>query len=141
MRTSTQILPGIKAVGWVDCRHLPKHVDLAAICGMTVTVLTDIHPISFFDEPTCECVTTKEGGGYQDTVTLKFLAASGLPDFGFIGFVVTDVNDRSFLIGSLESPRLIVECEKRSGVPSGDAAGYAYEIKHVSIKSMVPCII
>ena len=55
--------------------------------------------------------------------------------------VVTDVNGNSFLIGSLEAPRPTVECELRTGVPSGDPAGYAYEIKHVSIKSMVPCII
>ena len=112
MKTSTQILPGIKAVGWVDCRHLPKRVDLSAICGMQVVILTDIHPIQFFDEPTCECKTKKDGAGY-----------------------------RSFLIGSLEAPRPAVECEQRSGVPSGDAAGYSYEIKHVAIKSMVPCVI
>ena len=93
MRTTTQILPGIKAIGWVDCRHLPRRVDLSAICGMTVAVLTDIHPIPFY------------------------------------------------LIGSLEAPQPQVECNQQTGIPSGDAAGYAYEIKHVSIKSMVPCVI
>lgn len=62
MKTSTQILPGIKALGWLDCRALPKRVDLSAICGMPVAILTDIHPIPFFDEPTCECKTKKDGG-------------------------------------------------------------------------------
>ena len=141
MRTTIQILPGIKAIGWVDCRHLPKRVDLSAICGMTVAVLTDIHPIPFFDEPTCECQHRKDGAGYQDTATLKFLTDKELPRSATLGFVVTDVNDKSFLIGSLEAPRPQVECHQLTSVPSGDAAGYSYEIKHVALKSMVPCVI
>ena len=141
MRTSTQILPGIKAIGWIDCRHLPRRVDLSAICGMAVAVLTDIHPIPFFDEPTCECKTKKDGAGYEDTATLKFLTDKELPHAVCTGFVVTDVNGNSFLLGSLEAPYPVVESEQCCGIPSGDAAGYAYEIKHVSIKSMVPCVI
>ena len=141
MRTTIQILPGIKAIGWVDCRHLPKRVDLSAICGMSVSVLTDIHPIPFFDEPTCECQHRKDGAGYQDTATLKFLTDKELPRSATLGFVVTDVNDKSFLIGSLEAPRPQVECHQLTSVPSGDAAGYSYEIKHVALKSMVPCVI
>ena len=141
MRTSTQILPGIKAIGWLDCRALPKRVDLSAICGMPVAILTDIHPIPFFDEPTCECKTKKDGGRYEDTATLKFLTSEQLPRSAALGFVVTDVNDKSYLLGSLEHPHPIVDCEQRTGIPSGDAAGYSYEIKHVSIKSMVPCVI
>ena len=141
MRTSIQILPGIKAIGWVDCRRLPANVALSAICGMQVVVLTDIHPIAFFDEPTCECKTKKDGGGYEDTATLKFLTSQKLPRSASLGFVVTDVNGQSYLIGSLEAPQPQVECNQQTGIPSGDAAGYAYEIKHVSIKSMVPCVI
>lgn len=108
---------------------------------MPVAILTDIHPIPFFDEPACECKTKKDGGGYEDTATLKFLTDRKLPRGAVLGFVVTDVNDKSFLIGSLETPRPIVDCEQRTGILSGDAAGYAYEIKHVSIKSMVPRVI
>lgn len=141
MRTSTQILPGIKAIGWIDCRHLPRRVDLSAICGMTVAVLTDVHPIPFFDEPTCECKTKKDGAGYEDTATLKFLTDLRLPRNPCLGFVVTDVNGKSYLLGSLEAPHPQVESEQRCGLPSGDAAGYEYEIKHVSIRSMVPCVI
>jgi hypothetical protein len=108
---------------------------------MTVPILTDIHPIEFFGEPQCECKTKKDGAGYEDTATLKFLTSQELPQAVCTGFVVTDVNDRSWLIGSLESPHPTIECEHKTGIPSGDAAGYVYEIKHVSIKSMVPCVI
>ena len=60
----------------------------------------------------------------EDTATLKFLTDRKLPRGAVLGFVVTDVNDKSFLIGSLETPRPIIECEQRTGIPSGDAAGY-----------------
>ena len=139
MRTSTIILPGIKAIGWVDCRHLPRRVDLSAICGMPVAILTDIHPIEFFDEPQCECKTTKEGGSYQDTASLTFLTGTALPRSASLGIVVTDVAGNSFLLGSREQPLPIIEPTIRFGTPGGDPAGFFYEIKHVALKSMVPC--
>lgn len=141
MKTSIQTLPGIKAIGWIDCRQLQQRVDLAAICGMQVVVLTEIHPIAFFDKPTCECSTKKEGGSYQDTATLRFLTDSRIPDNGALGFVVTDVSDKSYLIGSRERPLPVVESTRKLGLPSGEAAGFAYEVRHVALRSMIPCII
>lgn len=141
MRTSKQILPGVKKIGWVDCRNLPQRVSLSAICGMPVAILTDIHDIPFFDDPACECVTKKDGAGYQDTATLKFRTPFVIPDNGFLAFVVTDVNDNSYLIGSFEVPHAVYEFTKSTGKPGTDSAGYEVEITHVSIRSMVPCVI
>lgn len=141
MRTTTQILPGVKAIGWVDCRLLPRRVDLHGICGSTVAVLTDVHPVEFFDNPDCKCVTEKEGGGYTDTATLTFHSSALLPIHRQLGFVVTDVNDHSFLIGCQEPPFPQVKATLLCGAPDGDGAGFSYEIKHVCIKSMVPCVI
>ena len=140
MKTSTQILPGIKFIGWVDSRHLPNRVDLSAICGMTVAVLTDIHEVAFFDTPECECVTKKDGAGYEDTASLKFSTGKRLPISDFLAFVITDVNDRSFLIGSKERPAIAAP-KQSTGTPSNGAAGFEYEVTHVAIKSMAPCVI
>lgn len=141
MRTTTQILPGVSAIGWVDCRHLPRRVDLMGICRQPFGIFTDITPIEFFDEPDCRCVTEKSGVGYSDTATLKFHCAELLPIHRPLGFVVTDIAGQSYLIGSLEHPHPTVKAELLCGDPDGDGAGYRYEIKHVSIKSMVPCFI
>ncbi len=141
MKSSIQILPGIKAVGWVDCRHLPQRVDLTGICRMPLPILTDIHPIDFFGDVDCSCKSQKNCAGYEDTAILKFLAAEELPHGVLLGFVVTDVNDRSYLIGSKETPHPQIEFEHRKGSPSGDAAGVYYEIKHVALKSLIPCSI
>ena len=140
MRTSTQILPGIKFIGWVDNRNLPDRVDLMAICGMSLAVLTDIHEVQFFNEPECECIRKKDGAGYEDTATLKFSSPSFIPESNFLAFVVTDVNDQSFLIGSKEIP-VSKAPTRTTGKTSGDAAGREYEITHVAIRSMVPCVI
>lgn len=141
MKTSTVILPGIKFIGWVDSRLLQKRVDLAALCSMPVAVMTTIHEIIFCDEPECECTTEKEGGAYKETTTLKFLSDAAIPESKYLSFVVTDVNGKSFLIGSREHPLPTVERSRRAGIPAGDSAGWSYEIKHTAIKSLIPCII
>ena len=140
MRTNLQILPGIKFIGWIDCLKLPKRVDLSAICGMKVSILTEVNQIEFFDDPTCECKTRKDGGGYEDTASLSFVTAKPLPLNSHLGFIVTDVNNNSWLIGAQEAPFPVIECKHQLGTPAGDVAGYAVEVSHVSIKALVPCI-
>lgn len=141
MKTTTQILPGVNFIGWLDSRHLTANVALAGICRMPIPILTTITPIDFFDEPQCECKTKKDSGGYEDTASLKFLCGEKLPDRLPLAFVVTDNNGRSFLIGSKEHPLAIVQPDERLGKPDGDNVGIFYEITHVAIKSLVPCII
>ena len=141
MKTSKQILPGIKSIGWVECQRLPRRVDLNGICGIAVSVLADVHPLEFFGEPTCECKTVRDGAAQQDTVTLKFNSSQTIPHGAVPAFVVEDVNGKSWLIGSRECPRPVVEYEKISGTASGDSAGYAYEVRHTAIKSLVPCVV
>lgn len=141
MKTTTQILPGIKSIGWVDSRHLQRRVDLRSICRMSVPVITQINQIPFFGDPSCVCKSVKEGAGYQETATLKFNTDIKLPRGIRPAFVVTDVKGDSFLIGAREHALAIAECEYNCGTPSGDEAGYSYEIKHVAIKTMVPCIV
>lgn len=141
MKTAIQILPGIKFIGWIDCRHLPRRVDLSAICRIPVPILTDINPIDFFGEPECKCQTKKEARGYEVAASLSFRSDIELPHDGFTGFVVTDVNGNSYLIGSREHPRPIVEMTRSTGIPSGESAGILYEIKHTALRSLIPCII
>ena len=141
MRTSTQILPGVKKIGWLDCRHLQDHVSLRAICNMSVSVMTDIHFIAEFEDASCECSTKKEGPGPQDTASLKFRTNEWIPDNGYLAFVVTAPDNKSYLIGSKERPFAVMECQHSTGDPSADAAGYESAIKHVAIKSMIPCVI
>ncbi len=139
MNTSTQILPGIKFIGWIDCRYLQRRVDLTAICQKPIPVFTEVHAIDFFGEPDCRCQRKKEGAAYEENASLKFLTDTELPNDITIGFVVKDVNDNSFLIGSLEAPHPIVEFEHNTGIPSTQSGGFQYEVKHVALKTLIPC--
>ncbi|MDE6009402.1 MAG: hypothetical protein K2G90_09370 [Muribaculaceae bacterium] len=141
MKTTTQILPGIKFIGWLDCRNLPCMVALSAICRIPVPIFTDVNPIDFFGNPECQRQTKKEGGGYEETASLKFLSDTELPATSFLGFVITDANGISYLIGSREPPHPIVEMTRRTGTPSSDNAGILYDIKHVALRTLMQCII
>lgn len=139
MRSSTQILPGIKAVGWVDCRNLPTHVALHGITQNRVGIFTDVNYIEFFGEPDCRCTSEKENGNYTDKAALKFVCAEELPKSIPLAFVVTDIAGESFLIGAKEKPYPQIKINRVFGLADGVAAGYEYEVTHVAIKSMVPC--
>lgn len=139
MRSSIQILPGVKAISWVNCRKLPPHVDLHGITQNCVAILTDIHSIEFFGEPDCRCATEKECGNYKDTATLKFVCAIELPRTIPVGFVVTDIAGDSYLIGAKEKPYPQIKFNRVFGLADGVAAGYEYEITHIAIKSLVTC--
>lgn len=140
MKNCTQILPGIRAIGWIDCRMLSPNAALYKIVGQPFPVTTDIHPIDFFDEPDCTCSSEKVNGQRVYTANLSFLCATELHDIP-IGFVVTDVEGRSFLIGGKEQPWPKCNPTKRTGQTAGDAAGVLYEIEHKSIGTLIPCVV
>lgn len=139
MNTSIQILPGVKAIGWLYCKNIPPRVDLQAISGIVVPLICDIRQIDFFDNVECQCTTEAVNNGFEDKASLKFKAGSLIPFRDDIAIVVTDVNDRSWLIGSQEPPRLQFKVETLHGAPDGDGAGFSYDITHTAVKSLVEC--
>ena len=139
MRTTKQILPGVKEIGWVRCEHLVNDIALRGISMMPVPVLTDIHNVAFFDEPTCECVTENDNGNRTDTAKLKFSAEDLLPIKENLAFVVTAIDGNSYIIGAHEAPFPVVKLTISFGNANGDGAGCIYEITHTAIKSLVPC--
>ena len=140
MRRITQTLPGVKSVGWIDCDQLLQHVDLRHICRMPIPILTTIHPIDLENEAECSCTTIPDGRRFADTATLKFLSHSLIAIHLRLGFVIEDVNGKTYLIGSHEKPFPQVKIDMRCGLPSDDGAGFHYEVTHVAIRTMVPCI-
>lgn len=143
MERKTQRLPGVKFIGLLNANRLQRCVYLNKITGQATPVLTSIEQVFFSDEPDCQCKTEPMNGSYQETATLKFLSTTLLPMIpgGNYAFVVTDIEDNSFLIGSLEPPHLTFECTMQCGAPDGDGSGFYYEIKHCQYRTMIPCTI
>lgn len=137
-----QKLPGVKSLWWVDCSKLKRHVGLHRICRTMAPINTDVHPIQFFGVAEYDYKPSNKANGQQhDTATLKFLTLEELPYGIDLGFIVTNVEGESFLIGSKEHPLPIVEAELRSGKPDGEAAGWLYNVTHVAYRTLIPCII
>lgn len=139
MNSSTQLLPGVRSIAWLDCADLPADVALSALAGVPVALVCRLTPVEFLDEPTCGCKREKAGAAYSETATLKFQCASRLPEDVRLGFVVTDIAGVTYLIGSAEPPFPVVTVEHNAGKPSGDASGLYYEVKHIGLKTLLPC--
>ena len=139
MKTTTYILPGIQSIGWVDCEKLQSNVALNGICGNRIPVLTEILPVPFFGQASCECSETKESGGVVATATLSFKSDVVFPLHTHLGFVVTDNNGKSWLIGSKEPPFPMMKMCIYFGDCESKSAGISYEIKHTAIKTLLPC--
>lgn len=141
MKTNTQLLPGIKFIGYFDLdRQAPEpRFDLAGLCGMRVVILTDVIPIDFFDNPECLKVTEKDNGQNSDKVTLKFHSHELIEIHKHLGFVVADVSGNSYVIGCQAPPFPQIKPELNCGAPDGDGAGFYYEVTHVALSSLVPC--
>ena len=131
-----QILPGVKAIGWLNCDLLQRRVDLHGVCRSRIPVLTTITPVAFFDDADCRCARSRESGRQAAVATLKFRCATLLPIHLPLGFVVTDQNGKTYLIGSREHPQPVVKVEMGAGACDGDGAGYEYEITHTAIETM-----
>lgn len=140
MKTTTQILPGIKKIYYVDSAKLPFRVDLANICGMDIVILDDLVEVEFFGDPDCSCTSKQENKAITQEAKLEFNSPVRLPQDIRPSFVVTDVNDNDFLIGSREMPLPKVNCTYSAAVPGSSRAGFKYEITHNAIRTMIPCI-
>lgn len=133
---SVQILPGVKTIGWINCDLLQRRVDLHGICQAKIPVLTAITPVPFFDKAECSCKRSRESGRQAATASLKFRCADLLPIHMPLGFVVTDQNGKTYLIGSCEHPQPVVKVEMGVGQCDGDSAGYEYEITHTALETL-----
>lgn len=103
--------------------------------------MAEVNFIDEFEDASCECATERKGAGLSAVATLKFRTNRAIPNNGFLAFVVTTPGGENFLIGSFEKPHVTLQLTKKAGSPSSDPAGFEYEIKHIGIRSMIPCVI
>lgn len=140
MKYHTQSLPGIKNIAYLDARKLTPNVMLMAICGNPIGVFTELHPIPFSGTPSCITSSVYDNHGRLEAVTLTFKSTEYMPTHMPVAFVVTDANDKSYLIGAFETPHPTVKVEIGFGDPSGDASVNTYEVKYTAIRALLPCV-
>lgn len=138
---STISLPGIFKIGFLECSNLSPQLELKAIAGVPIAILTDITDVIFSGEPTCEAVSENDNNGRIEKTSLKFFTTQKIPDDRPLAFTVQCVNGKKFLVGAKERPFPILKITTDTGTTSGNVAAYSVEITHSAIKSLLPVII
>lgn len=132
-------LPGIKSLAYVNAQQLPDDLGLLAISGSPVTVIAPSVDIPFTGEATCTCTRSNSNGAGNDTVELTFQSLLSLPEHMPLAFLVTDVNNRCFLIGTHEAPYPYIESSQGLGLPDSESNTTTYTITYKAPKAMLPC--
>ncbi|MGM9861587.1 MAG: hypothetical protein ACI30W_03240 [Muribaculaceae bacterium] len=124
MNNTTQILPSVKGISWIDCRYLPRIAEPASVRR---TLFERFAPIAFIGEPK---LTIKRSHGGEYKATLSFVSTEELPLHrgGALAYAVTLVSGEVLLIGRRTLPRAVTDVTYSSGTADGDAAGYSYTV-------------
>ena len=133
-------LPGIKAIAYINAQELPNDLGLLAISGTPLTLITPSVDIPFTVEATCTWTRSNANGAGNDTVELSFQSLLELPEHVPLAFLVTDVNNRRFLIGTHEAPFPYIESSQDLGSPDGESATTTFTITYKAPKALIPCV-
>ncbi len=132
-------LPGIKSLAYVFSDNLNNNIAMQAVAKMPIVIFAPLNPIAFTGECTCIVENTNENNGSAETATLTFQSQVELPEDHPVAFVITDVMDRTYILGAKEAPYPQIGVSKGFGLPEADPNAISYEIKYQSIKALVAC--
>ena len=132
-------LPGIKSLAYVFSDNLNNNIAMQAVAKMPIVIFAPLNTIAFTGECTCIVENTNENNGSAETATLTFQSQVELPEDHPVAFVITDVMDRTYILGAKEAPYPQIGVSKGFGLPEADPNAISYEIKYQSIKALVAC--
>ena len=104
-----QSLPGIKAIAFLPCKLLPPNIVEKYRAGVPIGVFAYSKSIEHYGNASCEAESEYIGGGYFEKTSLDFTTTDEIPQTRELAFVVTDVHDKSYLIGCKEAPYPVVD--------------------------------
>ena len=121
-------LPGIKSLAYVFSDNLNNNIAMQAVAKMPIVIFAPLNPIAFTGECTCIVENTNENNGSAETATLTFQSQVELPEDHPVAFVITDVMDRTYILGAKEAPypQMRVQGQVRHHRPS-DAREHDYQ--------------
>lgn len=132
-------LPGIKTIHYVPCSQIPKSVLLCALAKQPIVITSDMVPVPFAGDPTCEGERANNNNGVSESITFSFSSLVVIPEDEPLAFVVTDLHNKMFLIGTREEPYPLITCRQSFGSPSGDPHVLAVEVAFTAPKALLPC--
>ena len=131
-----QSLPGIKAISYVPCRLLSPNILEKYRAGVPIGVFAYSKSIEHYGNASCEAESEYIGGGYFEKTSLDFTTTDEIPQTRELAFVVTDVHDKSYLIGVKEAPFPIVNITTKVDDETNISE---VKVTFQRQKSLIPC--
>ena len=108
-------LSGVAQIGYCLCENIQPNIVLKHSSGIPVGVFTEITPVRFFGQPTCEAVEEYDSNGHKVVTSFKFVTNDNIPTYKHLAFVITDASGTYFIIGSRERPYPVIKSSATSG--------------------------
>ena len=127
-------LPGIKSVGWIYSRDIPKDTAFRAVAGLPVPLSAmngvQENVVSLTGDAAWEADTDTEGNAEAQTVKLSFSTTDILP-----------VGERLslWLIGGCDEPGVRLSRHNVSGLPDGEKKVTGYEAQFTAPVALRKC--
>ena len=131
-----QSLPGIKAISFLPCHLLTPHIVEKHRAGIPIGVFPIPTPIEHYGNASCEAESEYIGGGYFEKTSLEFTTTDEIQQMPELAFVVTDVHDKSYLIGVKEAPFPIVNITTKVDDETNISE---VKVTFQRQKSLIPC--
>lgn len=133
MKTS---LPGIKFIGYLPCKDLPLFILQKHLAGIPVSIYSTATPVDFFTNASCEATQEHDNGVVLEKTILQFSTTLNLPYGIPLAFVVKDVNDKTYVIGTHEAPFPTITSDS---FISEEKNIHEFKIQLNSRKTLIPC--
>ena len=133
-----QSLPGIKAIAFLPCKLLPPNIVEKFLAGVPIGVFSTSTPIEHYGNASCEAESENTGGTYYESTTLQFTTTDEIQQSQELAFVVTDVHDKSYLIGVMEAPFPIVNITTKVDDETNISE---VKVTFQRQKSLIPCVV
>ena len=133
-----QSLPGIKAIAFLPCKLLSPNIVEKFLAGVPIGVFSTSTPIAHYGNASCEAESEYTGGTYYESTTLQFTTTDDIRQSQQLAFVVTDVNNHTYVIGCKEAPYPVVDITTNIDKDNN--------FSHVKVsfsrqKSLIPCAV
>ena len=133
-----QSLPGIKAITFLPCHLLPPNIVEKFLAGVLIGVFSTSTPIEHYGNASCEAESEYTGGTYYESTTLQFTTTDEIRQSQELAFAVTDVHDKSYLIGCKEAPYPVVDITTKVDDETNISE---VKVTFQRQKSLIPCSI
>ena len=134
-------LPGIKKIYSVETTSLPLQLEAKSLVGIPITISSTLNELQFFGEPNCTVKQENEQNMQVEEATLEFATTDKLNTDLPLAFLVQDVNDTYYLIGTQEPPFPIITQERETSTPSSGSTCWNIKVTHLAQRALIKCII